>query len=109
MDSIADMLIRIKNALRVRKDGVDMPHSKMKEEIARLMFSEGYIGKYDTFSRLNKKHLRIALKYAGKKQVIEGLKRVSTPGRRVMVGSASRSKDRPSSDRAWKMPSASVP
>ena len=86
MDSIADMLLRIRNALKVRKEGVDMPHSKIKEEIARLMLSEGFIGKYDTFSRLNKKYLRIGLKYAGKKMVLEGMKRVSSPGQRIYVG-----------------------
>lgn len=86
MDSIADMLIRIKNALAVKKESVDLPHSKMKEAIASLLQSEGFISKYDTFSRVNKKQLRLGLKYSGKKSVVEGLKRVSSPGRRVYVG-----------------------
>lgn len=87
MDSIADMLIRIQNAQKVRKEGVDMPHSRIKEAIARIMLAEGFISKVDSYSRLTKKTLRIVLKYtADKKFLIEGLKRVSTPGKRVYVG-----------------------
>lgn len=89
MDSIADMLIRIKNAQKVRKEGVDLPHSKMKEGIARIMLAEGFIAKADTFARGPKKYLRLVFKNpADKKPLIEGMKRVSTPGRRVYVGSA---------------------
>ncbi|MDD5593294.1 MAG: 30S ribosomal protein S8 [Candidatus Margulisbacteria bacterium] len=87
MDSIADLLIRITNAQKVKKESVDLPHSRVKEAIARIMMTEGFIGKVDTFARLNKKYLRIVLKYtADKKFLIEGAKRVSTPGRRVYVG-----------------------
>jgi small subunit ribosomal protein S8 len=87
VDSIADMLIRIVNAQKVRKEAVDMPHSRIKEEIARIMLAEGYVGKVDSFTRLNKRNLRISFKYpAGRKLLIEGIKRVSTPGRRVYVG-----------------------
>lgn len=87
MDSIADMLARINNALKVRKDGVDLPHSRVKEEIARLLLAEGFISKYDVFSRLNKKFIRLGLKYAeNKKSVITGLKRVSKSSRRIYVG-----------------------
>ena len=89
MDSIADMLVQIQNAQKVRKDAVDLPHSRIKESIARIMLAEGFVSKVDTFARLTKKYLRVTLKYpAGKKLLIEGLKRVSTPGRRVYVGAA---------------------
>jgi small subunit ribosomal protein S8 len=87
VDSIADMLIRIVNAQKVRKESVDMPHSRTKEEIARIMLAEGYVGKVDSFTRLDKRHLRINFKYpSDRKLLIEGVKRVSTPGRRVYVG-----------------------
>ena len=88
MDSIADMLIRIKNAQRVKKDAVDLPHSRVKEAIARIMSAEGFVGTVATPARGAKKYLRILLKYPAEKGkvMIEGLKRVSTPGRRVYVG-----------------------
>ena len=87
MDSIADMLIRIQNAQKVRKDAVDLPHSRIKEAIARIMAAEGFIGNVSTVARGAKKYLRIVLKYPAEKGkfLIEGLKRVSTPGRRVYV------------------------
>lgn len=87
MDSIADMLIRVNNAIKVKKEAVDLPHSRVKEEIAKIMLAEGYISKCEVLTRTNKKYLRLGLKYdpAGK-SLIEGLKRVSTPGRRIYVG-----------------------
>jgi len=89
MDSIADMLIRIRNAQEVKKEGVDLPHSRVKEAIARIMLAEGFIAKADSFSRGTKKYLRVVFKNpADKKPLIEGMKRVSTPGKRVYVGAA---------------------
>jgi small subunit ribosomal protein S8 len=89
MDSIADMLLRILNAQKVRKEGVDMPHSRIKEAIARILSAEGFVGTVATSSRGAKKYLRIVLKYpADKKLLIEGMKRVSTPGKRVYVAAA---------------------
>lgn len=87
MDSIADMLIRIGNALQVKKESVDVPHSRVKEEIGKLLQGEGYINRCEVMARMNKKYLRIGLKYssAGKK-AIEGLRRVSRPGKRIYVG-----------------------
>lgn len=88
MDAIADLLVRIKNALRTREESVDIPHSKIREGIARILLEEGFIAKGDTFVRMKKKFLRIGLKYSPeKKSVIENLKRISTPGRRVYVNS----------------------
>lgn len=90
MDSIADLLIRISNALRVKKDAVDVPHSRMKEGLIKIMAAEGFVGRYEVLTRMNKKYLRVALKYdSGKKSIIEGMKRISTPGRRAYVGSDS--------------------
>ncbi|MFA6431197.1 MAG: 30S ribosomal protein S8 [Candidatus Margulisiibacteriota bacterium] len=87
MDVVGDLLIRIKNAISAGKDGLDLPHSRMKESIVKLLFTEGYISKYDSFKRLNRSFLRIALKYnAKKKSVIRGIKRVSTPGKRIYIG-----------------------
>lgn len=87
MDSIADMLIRLKSALNVKQENVDVPHSGLKEEVAKLLLAEGYISKLDTHSRMNKKYLRLTLKYdANKKSVISGLRRVSKPGGRFYVG-----------------------
>lgn len=87
MDAIADMFVRIKNASMSREDSVDLPHSKIKESLARILMEEGYISKYDTFSRMNKKFLRLGLKYdINKKSIIAGLRKISTPGRRIYVG-----------------------
>jgi small subunit ribosomal protein S8 len=87
MDSISDMLNRVNNALRVHKEGVDLPHSKVKEEIAKILLAEGYISKLEPLTRMNRKFIRIGLKYTAKgRSVIEGLTRVSTPGKRKYVG-----------------------
>ncbi|OGC34460.1 30S ribosomal protein S8 [candidate division WOR-1 bacterium RIFOXYB2_FULL_48_7] len=88
MDTIADMLVRMQNALRSRKESVDIPQSKMKEEIAKILLAEGYIAKIEPHAKMNKKSLRLVLKYGTKKKgVISGMKRISTPGRRIYIGS----------------------
>jgi small subunit ribosomal protein S8 len=62
---------------------------RLKEEIGRIMQAEGFVGKCEVLSRLNKKCLRVGLKYdEAKRSIIGGLKRVSTPGKRVYVGAA---------------------
>lgn len=87
MDSIADLLVRINCGIDARKESVDVPHSKMKEAILKIMLAEGFISKYDSLARLHKKYLRVGLKYtAQKNNVISGLRRISTPGRRNYVG-----------------------
>lgn len=89
-DPIADMFSRIKNALNTTAETVDMPHSKIKEEIAKVLVGEGYFAKLDVLKRMNKKFLRLKLKYAGnKKSVIVGLRRVSRPGRRIYADARS--------------------
>ena len=89
-DPITDMLNRIRNSLNVRAEIVDMPHSKIKEGIARILAAEGYIRKFEKLKRMNKGFLRIALKYGvNKEKVIAGMRRVSKPGRRVYADARS--------------------
>ncbi|MGL4391817.1 MAG: 30S ribosomal protein S8 [Fusobacteriaceae bacterium] len=85
-DPIADMLTRIRNANAVMHEKVDVPHSKLKEKLAEILKEEGFISNFKTVieeENGNKKKIRIYLKYAGKERVIRGIKRISTPGRRV--------------------------
>lgn len=85
-DTISDMLTRIRNASRVQLPVVELPHSKMKESIAHILKKEGYVGEVSVEGKAAKK-IKLKLKYEGKKSVIEGLRRVSTPGLRRYVGS----------------------
>jgi small subunit ribosomal protein S8 len=85
-DPISDMLTRIRNAHRALLPAVDVPHSKMKESIAGILKREGYIADFAIEGQLPK-HLKLRLKYQGKKSVIEGIRRVSSPGLRRYVGS----------------------
>ena len=86
-DPIADMLTRIRNAVVAKHRRVDMPASKMKVEIARLLKETSFITDYRTLeSEDGRKVLRVALKYAGGTPVIRELQRVSTPGLRRYVG-----------------------
>jgi small subunit ribosomal protein S8 len=87
MDLISDMLSRLQNAINVQKETVDIPHSNMKDKLAQIFLAEGYISKIEAHTRMNKKYLRLTLKYIGKKKnIISGIKRVSTPGKRIYVG-----------------------
>ena len=78
-DTISDMLTRIRNASRVQMPAIELPHSKMKESIAHILKKEGYVAEVAVEGK-NVKKLKLKLKYEGKKCVIEGLRRVSTPG-----------------------------
>lgn len=81
-DPIADMLTRIRNAIMVRREEVDVPNSKMKAEIARILVKEGYIEKVDKSA--DGKTLKLTFKLVdGKQKVIQGLRRISKPGLRV--------------------------
>lgn len=83
-DPISDMLTRIRNANAVGHDTLTMPASKMKEGIAKILASEGYIDGYDVSADGNHRNLVIALRYGDERQsAISGLRRVSRPGRRV--------------------------
>jgi small subunit ribosomal protein S8 len=84
-DPIADMLTRIRNANRALLPTVEIPHSKLKESLAGILKREGYITDFSVEGQLPR-NLRVKLKYQGKKSIIEGLRRVSTPGLRRYVG-----------------------
>ena len=85
-DPIADMLTRIRNALVVKHEEVDIPASNMKKEIARILLAEGYINGYELTGD-NNETLRVSLKYGPKgEKVISGLKRISKPGLRIYAG-----------------------
>ena len=82
-DPIADMLTRIRNANQMRYKEVEMPASKMKNEIARILKSEGFIVDYKIKKNNIQDVLVLSLKYVDKERVITGLKRISKPGLRV--------------------------
>jgi len=84
-DPISDMLARIRNANLALLPGVEMPHSKIKESIAVILKKEGYISDFAVEGKIPK-IIKLKLKYQGKKSIIEGLRRVSTPGLRRYVG-----------------------
>jgi small subunit ribosomal protein S8 len=86
-DPIADMLTRIRNGIRARHPRVDMPSSKLKIEVARILKEEGYISNFKVGDEGKKKVLKIFLKYGTDgASSITSLERVSKPGRRVYVG-----------------------
>lgn len=88
-DPIADMLTRIRNALMVKAPSVAIPHSRLKEGILRVFKSEGFIEELEEVERMGRKELLVHLRYhKGQQPVIEGLQRVSRPGRRVYVDKA---------------------
>lgn len=87
-DPIADMLTRIRNALLVGHHRVVVPHSKIKVRLAEILQEEGYINGFQTVEAAAHHALELDLKYAPNgKSAIEGLKRVSRPGRRVYKSS----------------------
>jgi len=86
-DPIADFLTRIRNGFRARHGRVDMPPSKLKVEIARILKEEGYISNFKVVEEEKKKVLRVVLRYTPDgESVISSLTRISRPGRRVYVG-----------------------
>ncbi len=86
-DPIADMLTRIRNAIHARHPRVDMPSSRLKTEIARILKDEGYITNFKVVEEDKKKVLRVMLRYGAEgDSPISSLERVSKPGRRVYVG-----------------------
>ena len=86
-DPVADMLTRIRNANKALQEDTSMPSSRLKEEIARLLKEEGYIGDYRVEKGDSFDTLVVELKYLRNRQrAITGLRRVSRPGRRVYAG-----------------------
>ncbi len=84
-DPISDMLARIRNANRALLPVVEVPHSKLKESIAGILKREGYISDFQVEGQVART-LKVKLKYQGKKSIIEGMRRVSSPGLRRYVG-----------------------
>jgi len=85
-DPISDMLTRIRNGALARHERVDLPHSNVKEHIAQVLKAEGFVGDVRTSEGDGPKVLTIVLRYTrGRESAIDGVRRVSTPGRRVYV------------------------
>lgn len=83
-DTIADMLTRIRNASSAKHDSVDVPASKVKKAIARILLDEGYIANYTVEEDGKQGIIHITLKYGpNKSQTITGIRRVSKPGLRI--------------------------
>lgn len=87
-DAIADMLTRIRNAAAARHPSVEVPASKIKLAIAEILVEEGYIAQVEKIEDGKQGILKLTLKYAGKKSVISGLKRISKSGLRIYTGAA---------------------
>ncbi len=85
-DPVADMLTRVRNALMASKKTVDIPYSNFKREILKVLRQEGFVAGFDIRLQNGQKLLRVYLKYTEEKvPVIQGLERVSRPGRRSYV------------------------
>jgi small subunit ribosomal protein S8 len=84
-DPISDMLTRLRNGGRALQPAIELPHSRLKENIAYILKREGYVSDVEVNGNAIKR-IKIRLKYNGKKNVIEGLRRVSKPGLRKYVG-----------------------
>ena len=84
-DPISDMLTRIRNAVMVKKKTVDIPASKTKFALAKILQGEGYVAGIDQVEEGKRPILRLALSYKDGRSPISSIKRVSTPGRRVYV------------------------
>jgi small subunit ribosomal protein S8 len=86
-DPVADFLTRVRNAMRARHQKLDVPASKLKAEIARILKEEGYIANYKAAEEEGHAVLRVYLKYgANNEAAIRDLRRVSRPGCRVYIG-----------------------
>lgn len=82
-DPIADMLTRIRNASTARDKTVEIPFSKVKQELVKIFKEEGYIQDQEFIDNGKQGTIRVHLKYVGKENAISGLKRISKPGLRV--------------------------
>jgi len=88
-DPVADMLTRIRNANMALHPTVVMPSSKLKEQIATILVSEGYVESYDVTADGVHRSLELTLRYSkDRSRVIKGLKRISRPGRRIYAGAS---------------------
>jgi small subunit ribosomal protein S8 len=82
-DPIADFLIRIKNALRAHHDIVELPYSKMRHSLGEILVKEGYLTKIEQVTTGTFPTLKVELKYNNRVAVVNDVKRISKPGRRV--------------------------
>jgi small subunit ribosomal protein S8 len=88
-DPITDLLNRLRNAMTAGHERVDIPASRVKENVLRVLAEEGYIGPYRRVEEKGRQRLRVALKYdSDGEPIVNGLERVSRPGRRVYAGAA---------------------
>lgn len=85
-DPISDLLCRLRNAARAQHTEVVLPHSRLKQSIAEVLKQEGYLTDV-AVEGATRKTIRLKLRFSGRKSVIEGLRRLSSPGRRVYAGS----------------------
>ena len=86
-DPISDYLTRVRNGLRADHTDVEMPASRLKKEISRILVEQGYISSYEVEPTAVGESIRIQLKYTDDRDpVIQGLRRISRPGRRRYVG-----------------------
>jgi small subunit ribosomal protein S8 len=85
-DPVSDLLTRIRNASDAKHETVDIPLSKLKLEIVRILKEEGYISSYGLVQDNKQGVIRIQLRYTGKDSVISSLERISRPGCRVYAG-----------------------
>jgi small subunit ribosomal protein S8 len=86
-DPIADMIIRIKNALMARHETVVVPHSRVKEEISKILVENNYVISYQVEQKMPQMELVFKLRYVGKIPAITDVRRVSKPGRRIYTSS----------------------
>jgi small subunit ribosomal protein S8 len=87
-DPIADFLTAIRNANTARKTDVTVPSSKIKVEIARVLKAEGFIDEYAVVPDEKQGRITVTLRYVDRERVINKIKRVSKPGRRIYLGKA---------------------
>jgi len=85
-DPIADLLTRVRNAAMARHDSVDVPASKMKIAVAKILKDEGFISDYSIVKGEPQRMIKITLKYIDKQPAFIGLERVSKPGLRIYTG-----------------------
>ncbi|NLG06151.1 MAG: 30S ribosomal protein S8 [Candidatus Pacebacteria bacterium] len=84
-DPIADMIIRLKNACMAERKDLVLPHSRVKEDIVKILKENQYIEDYQLIEKKPQNEIKIILRYVNKLSVITDVKRVSKPGRRVYV------------------------
>ena len=85
-DPVADFLTRLRNAAIARQRRVDVPASNLKKAITKILYEQHYIDKYTELEAATQGTIRIYLKYYNGRPVLSGLRRISTPGRRVYAG-----------------------